>query len=139
MEERSMSDMTLSEAAKAVGKSAVTLRGAVNQGKLKSYMKGRTHMVSLNDVVALFAERSSSDGRSGASVARLGPDSAHEALVSALQSQVRALENERDFLRRMLEQANAEKASLVRDLVQRTAEIKAFLENKSGLFKFLGR
>lgn len=134
-----MSDVTLAEAAKAIGKSPVTLRSAINQGKLKSHMKGRTHMVSLNDVVALYAERSSSDGRAGASKDHKTADPSHEALVSALQSQVRALESERDFLRRMLEQANAEKAGLVRDLVQRTAEIKAFLENKSGLFKFLGR
>jgi|GEM_PF-4865099 len=96
-------------------------------------------MVALNDVVALFAERSSSDGRAGATAARSVVDTAHEALVSALQSQIRAIENERDFLRRMLEQANAEKAGLMQEIVQRTAEIKAFLENKPGLFKFLSR
>lgn len=134
-----MSDMTLAEASKAIGKSPVTLRAAVNQGKLKSYQKGRVHYVNLNDVVALFAERSKNDGRMGAIDAR-GPD-VHEnqALLSAFQAQVRALENERDFLRRLLEQEKNEKAELMRELVQRTAELKAFLENKSGIFRFFGK
>jgi hypothetical protein len=134
-----MSDMTLAEASKAVGKSAVTLRAAVNQGKLKSYQKGRVHYVNLNDVVALFSERSRSDGRAGASDARTGDRNDGEALVSALQAQVRALESERDFLRRMLEQEKGEKSELMRELVQRTAEIKAFLENRPGIFNFLKR
>lgn len=134
-----MSDVTLAEAGKAVGKSAVTLRAAVNKGQLKSYQKGRVHYVNLNDAVALFADRSRSDARAGASDARTGERSDHEALVIAMQSQVRALENERDFLRRLLEQEKSEKSELMRELVQRTAEIKAFLEQKPGLFNFLKR
>lgn len=134
-----MSDMTLAEAAKAVGKSAVTLRAAVNGGKLKSYQKGRVHFVNLNDVVALFAERSHSDRRAGASGTRDIQASESQSIVSAMQAQIKALENERDFLRRMLEQEKSEKSELMKELLQRTAEIKAFLENKQGLFKFLKR
>ena len=99
-----MSDMTLAEAAKAIGKSPVTLRAAINGGKLKSSQKGRIHFVNLNDVVALFAERSGSDGRSGATLGRAHEPSVETTLVSALQAQIRALENERDFLREILEQ-----------------------------------
>lgn len=134
-----MSDMTLAEAAKAVGKSPVTLRAAVNGGKLKSYQKGRVHFVNLNDVVALFAERSRSDTRSKAAVGDIANSDSEGMLISVVQAQIRALENERDYLRQMLDLEKKEKADLMRELIQRTAEIKAFLENRPGLFKFLAR
>lgn len=129
-----MSDMTLAEAAKAVGKSAVTLRAAVNQGKLQAYQKGRVHMVSLNDVVALFAQRSASDGRAGASVQKPTADEANQAIVTALQSQVRALENERDFLRQLLMSERDSRMKVESDMSAVLMEIRAFMSgNQSGL------
>lgn len=130
-----MSDMTLAQAAKAVGKSPVTLRAAVNNQKLKSYQKGRVHYVNLNDVVALFAERSKSDSK----VATTTQTSENSAIVSAMQAQIDALQSEREFLRKLIDQEKTEKSHLMRELLQRTAEIKAFLENKPGIFDFLKR
>lgn len=130
-----MSDMTLAQAAIAVGKSPVTLRAAVNNQKLKSYQKGRVHYVNLNDVVSLFAERSKSDKRAGAT----SQTSESSAILIAMQAQIDALLNEREFLRRMVDQEKTEKSQLMSELIQRTAEIKAFLENKPGIFNFLKR
>lgn len=127
-----MSDVTLAEAAKSVQKSPVTLRAAVNQGRLKSYLKGRIHYVNLNDVVALFAERSRSDIRAGAS----SQNNANDALISAYQAQIRQLENERDFLRRQLSLATDNQASMLAELTQRRAEVQAFTEGRPGLFDF---
>lgn len=141
-----MSDVSLSEAAKATGKSAVTLRGFINSGKLKSHKQNGQHRVNLNDVLALLGQRSTINGRVGAS-AREGSDAIEpQALISALQSQLKQLIDERDFLRHLLEQQQellaqekSEKKILMSELMQRTAEIKALLENKPGLFRIFER
>jgi hypothetical protein len=130
-----MSDMTITEAAKAVAKSPVTIRAAVNQGKLKSQMRGRTHYVNLNDVVALFVQRSHRAPRAGATaIADQTP-----SIVSVLEARIQSLESERDHLRQLLESERNEKSEIMKSLLQRTAEIQAFLSSKPGLFKFFGK
>ena len=134
-----MADVSIAEAAKATGKSSITIRGLINQGKLKSYKEGGQHRVSLNDVLAVFANRSQIDARIGASASSIDSHDTKTSLVIALQSQVKSLENERDYLRQLLEQEKDEKKALMGELVQRTAEINGFLANKSGLFKFFSK
>ena len=139
MESNYMADVSIAEAAKATGKSSITIRGLINQGKLKSYKEGGQHRVSLNDVLSMFGNRSKVDLRIGASASSIDSNDATTSLLIALQSQVKSLENERDYLRQLLEKEKDEKKVIMGELVQRTAEIKGFLENKSGIFKFFGK
>lgn len=121
-----MSDVSLADAAKAVGKSAVTLRALVNNGKLKSYMKGRAHFVNLNDVTALFASRSPSAQRSGASAS----EASEQALLNALQAQLRASEFSLQRERQINDSLREEISGLRSELLKMMSEMKALLQKE---------
>jgi ribosomal 50S subunit-recycling heat shock protein len=134
-----MPDVTIAEAAKAVGKSDITIRGLVNQGKLKSYKEKGKHRVDLNDVLALFANRLTNDVRIGASSSELQSNDEKRSLTIELQSRIKSLEDDKEYLKQLLQDERETSKKLILELSQRTSELKAFLENKSGLFKFLNR
>ncbi len=132
-----MPDVTIAEAAKAVGKSDITIRGLVNQGKLKSYKENGKHRVDLNDVLSLFANRLTSDGRISASSIELQSNDEKRSLTIELQSRIKSLEDDKEYLKQLLQDERETSKKLIVELSQRTSELKAFLENKSGLFKFI--
>ncbi len=132
-----MPDVTIAEAAKAVGKSDITIRGLVNQGKLKSYKENGKHRVDLNDVLALFANRLTNDGRIGASSIELQSNDEKQSLTIELQSRIKSLEDDKEYLKQLLQDERETSKKLIVELSQRTSELRAFLENKSGLFKFI--
>lgn len=121
-----MSDVSLADAAKAVGKSPVTLRALVNSGKLKSNLKGRTHFVNLNEVTDLFASRSVNAQRIGASVSQID----ERALMSAVQSQLRASEFSLQRERQINDELRQEMNGLRSELLKMMLEMKALLQKE---------
>ena len=129
-------DISISEAAKMVGRSPVTNRSLVNSGKVRGVKKGRAYYVDANAIRDYYSKRSHSDSRALGGATAIDEEAKETAMMSAYRAQIRALEDERDYLRKLLDQEKEEKSELMKQLLQRTAEIKAFLEGKSGLFRF---
>ena len=128
-----MVEVTVAQAAKAVSKSPVTIRGLIAKGELKALKRGRTNYVDLNTVQQLFAKRSENASTTQAQ-SHKNHESAKsvlsEQLISALQTQVETLHTERNWLRKQLEGEQAQRIKLQEELLSVIAEMKAILSDQ---------
>ncbi len=120
-------EVTVAQAAKAVGKSPVTIRGLIARGELRAQKKGRYNYVDLNAVHELFVERSENvsgtheeDGSSDRSVHQ-------ERLINVLQTQVETLHAEREWMRKQFEREQEQRLKVEEQLFSAIAEMKALM------------
>jgi hypothetical protein len=134
--------ITVKAAAVRIGKTEGMVRKLVAEGKLKSRLENRRHMIDADELRELYQIRASIGAtRSGAVAKTDTSGDASSAQVVLLERQVEMILKENEFLKTMLAEERAAKRALDAELTSVLREIRAFMQTGndgivSGLTRF---